>query len=187
MATAFLTVCHILVAVVFAASAVGKARPAGFRAFLTTLADMGLGTPGLRRPLAYATITAEGVAAGLLLLPGTRAGVIGLLLASLVLAVLTIGVVRTVRRGGPPVTCACFGRTGRPLGVLHLVRNSGLLLAAVGALVVTGSGPGRAAGGELVVSVAAGAVLAVVVIGLDDIADLFTAPTASTTRATDLP
>jgi hypothetical protein len=187
MAAALSTVCHILVAVVLAASAVGKARPAGFRAFLTTLADMGLGTAGMRRPLAYATITAEGVAAGLLLLPGTRAGVIGLLLASLVLAALTIGVVRAVRGGGPPVTCACFGRTGRPLGVLHLVRNTGLLLAAVGALVVTGSGPGRATGGDLVVSVAAGAVLAVVVIGLDDIADLFTAPTASTARSTDLP
>ncbi|MFE9017155.1 MauE/DoxX family redox-associated membrane protein [Streptomyces sp. NPDC007808] len=186
MAATFLTVCHILVAVVLAASATGKARPAGFRAFLTTLADMGLGSPGMRRPLAYATVAAEGVAAGLLLLPGTRAGVIGLLLASLVLAALTIGVVRAVRGGGPPVTCACFGRTGRPLGVLHLIRNGGLLLATVGALVVTVSGSGRAAGGELVVAVATGAVLAAVVIGLDDIADLFTAPTASPTRANDL-
>jgi hypothetical protein len=187
MAAAFSTVCHILLAVVLAASAVGKARPAGFRAFLTTLADMSLGTAAMRRPLAYATITAEGVAAGLLSLPGTRAGVIGLVLASLVLAALTMGVVRAVRGGGPPVTCACFGRTGRPLGVLHLVRNTGLLLAAVGALVVTGSGPVRAAGGELVVSVAAGAVLAVVVIGLDDIADLITAPAVSPSRSTDLP
>jgi hypothetical protein len=66
MVPALLTACHILVAVVLAASAVGKARPAGFRAFLTTLAAMGLGTPAMRRPLAYATITAAGVVAGLL-------------------------------------------------------------------------------------------------------------------------
>jgi hypothetical protein len=58
--------------------------PPGLRAFLTTLADMGLGT--------------------LLLLPGTRTGVIGLLLASLALASLVLAALNlVVVRDGPAV------------------------------------------------------------------------------------
>ncbi|MFC5661710.1 MauE/DoxX family redox-associated membrane protein [Kitasatospora misakiensis] len=183
-----LTTSHILLAVVFTTSAAGKARPAGFRAFLTTLSDMGI-RARVRRPLARLTVAAEVTAAVLLFLPGTPLGTAGLLLAALLLTALTLGVLRAVTGDGPPIACACFGRTGRPLGALHLARNAALLLAAVGALALAlaASGPGRAEGGGLVVAVAAGLVLAVVVIGLDDIADLFAPPVGAEPEATAVP
>ncbi|OKI81719.1 MauE/DoxX family redox-associated membrane protein [Micromonospora sp. CB01531] len=109
-----------------------------------------------------------------------------LLLTSLLLAVLTTGVVLAVRRG-TGARCACFGATERPLGRRHVVRNGILLASVAGALVAVALGaayPLAPAGAA--VALAAGAVGALILIRLDDLLDLFlpvsTAPPIAPSR-----
>lgn len=89
------------------------------------------------------------------------------------LAVLTVGVASAIRRG-TGTRCACFGSSTRLLSGRHLVRNGVLLGAATVALALSVGSPGPpvepAAG---LVGAAAGVVLAVVVVRLDDLIDLF--------------
>ncbi|WP_432746904.1 hypothetical protein H7827_20770 [Streptomyces sp. JH002] len=160
--------CQVLLAVVFLVSATGKLRPSGVRALRRTLRELGL--PARLVPFtAGATITAE-AAAGLLVLP-TPTARYGLLLAALLLAALTAGVARVVI-GRQAVSCACFGPSVRPLRGVHLVRNGLLLLAAgCGLALLPAAGPAHAE--VLAVAVAVGSVAALVLIGLDDITELF--------------
>ncbi|MER7483162.1 S26 family signal peptidase [Streptomyces sp. NPDC126510] len=102
MAAALVTVCHVLVAVVLAASAVGKARPAGFRAFLTTLADMG--------PPGRMAVLGDNAALS------TDSRTVGLVPVGAVVAVVFGGHVRppaTGRDGGPGATDAPGRHRGR--------------------------------------------------------------------------
>lgn len=71
--------------------------------------------------------------------------------ASLVIALLMVafgaGIASLLFRGQTNVTCPCFGSLGlfcgkRPMGVCHLVRNSGFMLTA---LAIMWMGPGRVA------------------------------------------
>lgn len=89
------------------------------------------------------------------------------------LAVLTLGVALAIRRG-TGTRCACFGTSTRLLGVRHLIRNGFLLATALVALALAvgsaGSPVGPAAG---LVSAAGGAVVALLIIRLDDLVELF--------------
>jgi hypothetical protein len=103
-----------------------------------------------------------------------RAGVaLVLVLAGLLLAVLTTGVVLAVRRR-TGARCACFGAAERPLGRRHVVRNSILLAFVATALVGVLLGrtyPLPSAG--TVIALMAGLVGALILIRLDDLVDLF--------------
>ena len=165
--------CGVLLAVIFAVSAVGKARSAAtFTAFADSLGDMRLVGRRWRRPVAGAVIAAEAGLVGLLAVPGGAPFAFAAAVALLVLFATAIAV--TVRRG-VRAPCLCFGaRTARPLDRVHVVRN--LVLAGVGglglvAVTVPSTGGVQPAGAAL--AAAAAAVVAAVVLRLDDVVDLF--------------
>jgi hypothetical protein len=98
------------------------------------------------------------------------------------LAVLTAGIVLTLNRR-ITAPCACFGGSDRSLSWRHVLRNGVMLLVAIagGAIAVASSPPGvdPVAGG---LAGAAGVIVAVVLIRLDEIVELF-APAGRTGRA----
>jgi hypothetical protein len=163
---------------VFAVSALGKLRGTARLAFTESLRRLGL-LPGRLVPaVAAAVIAAEltvllglsGAVAGVFDLvpavPVVRLG--GVAAAAALLCVLTGGITLALRRG-TTARCACFGAESRPLSGRHLVRNTILLLVAAGAL-VTPAEPARPAGALL--GVAAGLLIALVLVRLDDIVEL---------------
>lgn len=167
---------RVLLAVVFAASAAGKLRPAGFRDFRDTVADWTRGRVPVT-PLAAGVVVAEAATPVLL----AAAPAAGLALAAVLLAGFTVAMALRLRRG-TPTHCRCFGATDVPVSTRHLVRNA-VLLAVVGAAVVAATATGgtggwdagwdgsRAAGSAVAAALAA--CLAVLVIRLDDVVALF--------------
>jgi hypothetical protein len=154
---------------VFAVS--GLSKLAGRRAFDGFVAELrATRLVGARaRPVAAAVVAAELAVATALAVPQTRTA--GLAAAAGLLAVLTAGVAVTVRRR-VRATCRCFGATGSQLGAVHVVRNASLCTVAAAAAVLT---PGIPPAGLPVFAVGAvaGAVLALLIIRLDDVAALF--------------
>ncbi|MET8910433.1 MauE/DoxX family redox-associated membrane protein [Micromonospora sp. NPDC004551] len=182
---------------VFAASAWSKLRSrAAQRAFADSLRPLPLLPGRLVGPAAAAVTGAEAaivlglgwsLVAALAGWPGARAvATLVLLVTSLLLAVLTTGVVLAVRRR-TGARCACFGAAERPLGRRHVVRN-GLLLAgvAVGLVDAIVGSAHRPAPAGAAVAVLAGVLGAAVLIRLDDLVELFlpigTAPPAAPTH-----
>ncbi len=168
-------------AVVFVVSATGKLRnPDGFR---DSLAPLSIVPRRLVRPMAIALTSAEivaavavcwGVVAALLGRPLAQPiGLTGLVLSALLLVVLTAGIAIEVRRGST-AGCACFGVTSHRLGTRHLVRNALLVVCVVAGLstypmVATQTvRPGGA-----LVALAGGLAVALILIRLDDLVDLF--------------
>ncbi|MGP3966691.1 MauE/DoxX family redox-associated membrane protein [Streptomyces sp. 6N223] len=170
--------CESLLIVTFLAAAAGKARPAGRRDFRRSLRDVGI-PRRLVPAVSVAVVAAEALAALLMLAAPTAPW--GPALSVALLAVLTGGVAR-VLYDGRTVACACFGRAVRPLGAVHLVRNAALLLVAAAALaMVPAAGPVRPE--VLATSLPAGAVAALLVMGADDVAALFSSAPAATAAA----
>ena len=119
-------VCSIVVGLAFIAAGVFKLRDGP--AWPKMAADM-----GVSRPVAVVVPWVELVVGVLsvvaVLLPWSA------YLASALLGVFTVVIVRRLLDGSRP-PCACFGsRSSRPLGAPHVARNVGLLaLAAVAAV-----------------------------------------------------
>ena len=163
--------CCWLIAVVFATSAVGKLRTAGVRAaFHRSVEDMAVLPARAAGPVAVAVPIVEAVAVVLLVLPQTAAA--GCVLALGLLAAFTAGIVVVLRRG-TRASCMCFGATDRPYGPRHLVRNGLLAAAAFTGAVLSGRVIDVPAA---LVAIAAGAVVALVLITLDELIDLFSTP-----------
>ncbi|GIH73963.1 MauE/DoxX family redox-associated membrane protein [Planobispora longispora] len=158
--------------VVFAASLVSKVRGrVSFASFTASLP--GFGVPaGRARGVAGAVVAAEAAVLVLLALPDTVP--FGFALATALLAVFSWAMARVLRRGAR-VPCRCFGASATPVSVLHVTRNLVLACAALtaGAFSAAAGQPPHPAG--LMIAAATGAVLAALVITLDDIAGLFTA------------
>jgi len=171
--------CRVLLALVFAASAVSKLRgPGAFTAFETALRGMRLVPSGHARTTARLVVAAEAALPVLLAVPVTAAA--GLLLAVGLLAAFSVSIAVTLRRG-TIVGCPCFGAASAPLGARHLLRNALLTAAALTALTsLTAAHRSMPAGGTaaagLFLAVGAGALAATVVITLDDLAALFASP-----------
>ncbi|GAA2395002.1 hypothetical protein Cme02nite_55090 [Catellatospora methionotrophica] len=171
--------CAIIV--VFTVSVVGKVRTrAAFSEFTDSLYGFGQPTAAAARLLAAATVLAEAAIVGLTVLSATFRW--GLLIAAGVLLVFVVAIVRALRRGLAP-SCRCFGSGVSRMSRIHVVRNllltvialTGLLTAAIGtraALNPAGAG----------LAVCCGAMAAVVLIHLDDIAALFASEQTGTTR-----
>ncbi|MCW3815089.1 hypothetical protein ONA91_11540 [Micromonospora sp. DR5-3] len=172
-----------LLALVFLASAASKlrGRPA-FRAFADSLRTMNVLPAQLVVPVAGAVAAAEATVPLLLVpLPGAAVATVGFTVAAALLAAFTVAIAVVLHRG-VPVSCRCFGEAAAaPFGRHHLARNVVLtVVAGLGAYASLGD-PGvpiRAA----VLAVPLGAVGALIVVRLDDLAALFLPATASGRR-----
>ncbi|GGK99299.1 methylamine utilization protein MauE [Planomonospora parontospora subsp. parontospora] len=165
--------CRALLAVVFAAAVAGKVRGrAAFGEFVSSIVALGVLPRRASVAAAYALTAAEAAAVLLLAWPPTVP--LGFAAAVGTLAVLTGGILATLRRGRR-VPCRCFGASAAPLGRVHVARN--LVLAALGgAGLAAWSAAGASAphpAGAVLALVAAG-VGALLVVRLDDLMELFT-------------
>ncbi|MER6479013.1 MauE/DoxX family redox-associated membrane protein [Streptomyces filamentosus] len=160
--------CRALLVLVFLVSAAGKLRGRGaFDGFVAEVRAWRLVPAGTARGVAVGVAGVEAALPVLLVVPVTARP--GLAVAGLLLVALTAGVVVT-RRRGTVARCACFGRTATVLGRRHVVRNV-LLVGAVAVASLPAAGPVGAA--ALTVAIGAGALGALLVTTLDDIAGLF--------------
>lgn len=167
------TALRALLVLVFAAAVSGKLRPGpdGMAGFTRWVGSLRVLPSRLSRPAAYATPAAEAGIAVLLLLPWTQAAGFGC--AAVLLAAFAIAT-WTVHRRGIEATCRCFGPSTAVLGPRHVARDTLLTAAALGGLALrTLATPGPAAVPALAVGLAAGALLALAVLFLDDITALF--------------
>ena len=162
---------------VFAYSAFAKLRSGkAFRRFRTWLADLRV----TRRAsaVAVAAVAAEVSVVVLAVLPwAVRAG---LALAAALLAIFIVGTCLAIARG-TTASCECFGTSGGQLGPHHVVRDVGLLAAAVLGAVARNVDGARPAG--VAVCVAAAVVIAILVVFLDDWLSLFVPPPVAPGRA----
>lgn len=158
---------RVLIGLVFAAAAVGKAGSRQrFATFSAALAEWG------RAPLVGWSVVAGGLACAeavtvvLVVIPRTQR--LGLFLGAALLVIFCAAIFRSILRGRS-LTCRCFGGDGGKLGPRHLVRNGLLAGSACAALAVGTTAPldpGAAAGTVLL-----GAVAAVIVIHWDGLAE----------------
>jgi hypothetical protein len=181
---------------IFGTSALSKVR--GREAFRTyraglratgLLPESALGATAMVLAVAEVAAAVGAMLAVVLLASGhtdsRRAVVAALVLASAVIGALAVGVALALRRGAG-AACMCFG-AGRPLGRVHLVRNTLLLVAlavgVVGAVVNRSAVAATQQWAVNGVAAVAGTVSALLFILADDIADLFaTDPSVSVGR-----
>ncbi|MET7301347.1 MauE/DoxX family redox-associated membrane protein [Embleya sp. NPDC005575] len=169
--------CGSALAVVFAAAAVGKLRNrASYAAFVRALAAVEAVPRRWARACAAAVVAAEAAVPPLLAgqYATWHAGVAGFALAAGLLFAFTTVAAATVIRGAH-VECRCFGAGGKPMGRLHVVRNGTLtLIAVLGAFATSG---GRVEPAQVAVASAAGVVVGMTVIRIEDIEALFRSST----------
>jgi hypothetical protein len=171
----------VLLAAVFARSSVGKLRPEAFTAFAGSVQQLGLVPRRLVRPAAAALVAAEAAAAVLLLV----VPVVGFVLATGLLAVFCV-VIGTAMHRRMAVACRCFGSGDAPLGRWHLARNGVLVAVAVSGLVATAGQTAPAVWGSLplvaarpagaAITVAGALIAALMIMHVDELAELFSAP-----------
>ncbi|GII86308.1 methylamine utilization protein MauE [Sphaerisporangium siamense] len=163
--------CRCLIGLTFVFAAVskiiGRGAAAGFVATIRELRPLSRGTARL---VAATVVAAEFAVPALLLAPATAR--LGFLLAVALLAAFTAGIVTVLRRR-VSVRCRCFGPSGAPMAPHHVARNAVLALVAVTGLVAASAGPAPADPGALVLVAATAGVVAIVVVMLDEIVDLF--------------
>jgi hypothetical protein len=150
--------------VVFVISAASKVRDRRhYREFAASLRPL---LPGAVRNSVPAILVAAEITCPVLLLvpPATP---LGFVLAAALLAAFTAGT-GWVLATGRSATCRCFGVTAQRISPVHLVRN--LLLLAVAA---AGAGIGPVVPHGVLPAVVAGVAVALLMIRLDDVADLF--------------
>ncbi|MGI5326412.1 MauE/DoxX family redox-associated membrane protein [Actinomadura nitritigenes] len=167
------TALRVLLALVFVASAAGKLRGRGayarFTAATARLAPRPLAAG--TRWIAAAVVGTEAAVVVLLVLPATAA--FGFALAAVLLAVFTAAIVRALGRGDR-APCACFGDADTPLGPRQVMRNVSLATAALAGFGATLSGAsGLPDVSGTLVAVAAGGLVALLVLAADDIIELF--------------
>jgi hypothetical protein len=171
--------------VVFGVSAASKAGSTRQRAFAKSLRALRLLPASLVLTVAVAVSCVElmiavGLAAALVgVVIGAwwalSAAVLSMLLAVALLSVLTAGIVLALSRRST-ATCACFGASVRPLSWRHVLRNGLMLLVGViGTVITVAFSPAVVVDpvGAGLTGVA-GVVIAVVLIRLDEIVELFT-------------
>ncbi|MEV0195050.1 MauE/DoxX family redox-associated membrane protein [Nonomuraea sp. NPDC050691] len=157
---------RVLLAVVFFAAVVGKARSRqGFAEFRDSVAAIGpRWLPA--GPAAVAVVAGEAAAVVLLAVPGTRLA--GYALAAVLLIVFCAGIARAVL-ARQSVRCQCFGAGGGLLGPQHLVRN-GLLVAVAVVGALAGGAPTSAP--AMLVALVTGAFLGLLTTRWEDVAFL---------------
>lgn len=161
----------ILLGVVFTVSGVSKLHD--LPAFQRSLQALELVEPHRARPVALLVGVAE-ITVPLLLI---FARPLGLVLAVVQLAALTVVVLRTVRRG-VTAPCGCFGRTSRPMTIVHAWRNVALLALGAAAWVLAPPTE-RVDAAALLSATGLGLLLALVTLTVDDWVELLRPPASS--------
>lgn len=162
--------CQLILALVFLVAAVGKLRSrASWQGFTASIRALGLVPATAARPASALTVAAELGVVALLALPGLTRW--GFLLALVLLAALTGGIV-AVLRGGRQASCNCFGRGAETFSPLHVARN--LLLVTVAAAGSISGPPASYLAAEVVTSVLAAVLVTVLVLRFVEILSLFT-------------
>jgi hypothetical protein len=172
---------YAVLCVVFVVSAWNKV--VAQNAFATSLRPLRLVPDRLVRPAAVVVTVAElaialglawAILAGVSPAPaGPAVGTTALGLAGLLLTVLTTGIALALAHGSE-ATCACFGAGTQPLRRIHLIRNGLLIgLALTGLAVRAQAGDGQIELGGGLVMLAGGALMALILIRLDDLVELF--------------
>ncbi|WP_231515716.1 MauE/DoxX family redox-associated membrane protein [Herbidospora cretacea] len=158
--------------IVFLASGLGKLRrPAEFAGSIRAMRLL----PAAAAPAAAILIIAGELAAALALLAGLTVDATPLVyafaLSAALCVVFSLAIITVIRRGAS-VACACFGRRASAFSARHVVRN--ILLAALAIAGLLGADTGAASWTpETAITIAAGAALSLLVILMDDLADLF--------------
>ncbi|MFF2013906.1 MauE/DoxX family redox-associated membrane protein [Streptomyces sp. NPDC058195] len=163
---------RFLVGGVFLVSFLTKvSRRTSFGEFVASVRGMRILPDTRVAPVAAAVVASEFLICLLLAVPGQRATLVGLVLAAGALLSFALGIAGAVRRGARE-PCRCFGVSRTPLGHRHVVRNVTLAaLALAGAAAC--SADGRMSTGGTAVALAAGLLLAWLVVASDPILDLF--------------
>jgi hypothetical protein len=164
--------CRCLLGVVFLAALTTKVRGAtSFGRFADSLVPLAGVRYRWRRPVAVGVVAAEVAVPVLLAVPAWTLAGFGW--AVLILAAFTTVIVRSLRRG-TRASCHCFGPSARPLGPGHVTRNVALGLAGlVGAVATPSAAPTSPTPAAVLAAAALGLALAVPVLWLDDVVDLF--------------
>lgn len=157
--------------VVFTSAVAEKIRkPVAFRAFVDSLTTLSLfrGSASLARVLGYILVLCEGAAVVALIV--SPVSVIGLGMATVLLASYAVVIGNEVRRGSL-IECNCFGAGGQPLGAPHVWRNIALASLALLGLAVNLLGVGNASlfSIESLDALTAGVVVALLAVHTDDI------------------
>jgi hypothetical protein len=162
--------CRVLLGTVFTVAVVGKVRRGtAYREFVTSLRGLGWLPSALLPAVAAAVVACEAMVVLLLAVPAT--GVVGHLLAVLVLGSFSTTVAASLYRG-QQVRCRCFGSDGRRFGIGHLVRN-GLLMVVGGFGLVAAAAGGTSPRWDLLAAGCAVALLgAGAIVRWDDLAYL---------------
>jgi uncharacterized membrane protein YphA (DoxX/SURF4 family) len=166
-----------LLVTVFIVAVLGKMRrKADWREFVSSLRAFDLVPPRAVEAVAVLVGALEVTAVGLLAVPVTAP--LGYALAAVLLSGFAAAMTLSLRRGSAPV-CRCFGGSGAAVAPVHVVRNVCLVVAALlgGAQRLFGHAPAEPGGAAL--AALTGAVVAAVVVRLDDVVALF-APVSST-------
>lgn len=159
---------RVLIGVVFAVAFVGKVRGRkAFDEFVRSTRAMGVLPAALVRPVSFGVVAAELLIVLALAVPTREAGALGFGLATALLAAFTVGIAVSLARG-KRASCRCFGDKDTPLRAHHVGRDLALIAVALvgllGTLATTPVDPGVA-----LVTAVAGALLAGLVVMLDDI------------------
>ncbi|GAA1888008.1 MauE/DoxX family redox-associated membrane protein [Actinomadura bangladeshensis] len=163
---------------IFLVAVAGKLRSRdAFREFRLSVPGLAPGLPPMATSVAV--VAAESAAVVLLALPWTAPA--GLALAGAVLLAFAAGVHRALR-DGRRATCRCFGTRPSPIGRAHVVRNLVLTAVAWGGLAAQLASPGPVHPAGAVIAVAGAAVLTLVSVFFDELADLLIAPSARIPR-----
>ncbi|MGW8556696.1 MauE/DoxX family redox-associated membrane protein [Streptomyces tubercidicus] len=164
---------RVFLGLVFLCSALSKSR--GAAAFRDFRDAVGWLAPALRRhtaPVAVVAVTAE--AAVVVMLAAPAAVVAGFALAVVLLLAFTAVLVAALRRG-VRTACHCFGGGDERLAPRHVVRNVALVAVAIAGAAAALNAPhiGAAPSARLLLTTGVAAVLALITVCLDDLANLF--------------
>lgn len=169
--------CRLLLVGIFLTSLAGKVRSRqAFREFLTATATLLDVAPEPARRLGMLAMAAEAAIVVLVIVPATVP--FGFALSAVTLGGFAYALVRALKRGNA-APCHCFGASAAPVRKLHVVRNVVLIVLALMALVATFGGMSHAVEiPGVVITALAALVCVMLVVRLDDLAELF-GPTAA--------
>ncbi|MFE4605217.1 MauE/DoxX family redox-associated membrane protein, partial [Kitasatospora indigofera] len=171
-----------VVTIVFAASAVGKARAP--QEFAAAVREMRVAPERLTGRIVLAVPLLEAALAAAVWVPAAAPWAYAL--AAGLTAVFTAVLVSVIRRR-IDTACSCFGVSATPVGTAHVVRNCLLFaVAAAGCATALAGGPGSAYSAhfpEALLSIFAGACTSILIIATDVLADVFSSPSEATSRS----